>query len=99
MTNSSPSQDRHNRIMARLYEHLSYYREHYSNEWIGIFLVGSQNYRLDHENSDVDSRLLVLPTFEEIVLNKPPFSKDITLPNGEHCFCICCSRYWAQLLS
>ena len=50
----------------------------------GIFLHGSQNYGLDYENSDVDTKALVLPSFKEIALNKRAISTTHILPNEEH---------------
>ena len=37
---------------------------------VGVFLYGSQNYELDYEGSDIDSKAIVLPTLNDIVLNK-----------------------------
>lgn len=51
---------------------------------VGIFLQGSQNYNMDTENSDIDSKLLVLPTLKEIASLKEPKSSTHILPNGEH---------------
>lgn len=32
-----------------------------------IALYGSQNYQLDTENSDVDSKMLVIPTLDDLI--------------------------------
>lgn len=61
------------KIMRRLSEHLDAVKEKHP-EWVGIFLQGSQNYKLDYEGSDVDSKLIVLPSFEDFVLNRKPQS-------------------------
>lgn len=61
------------KIMKRLSEHLEAVRDKHP-EWVGIFLQGSQNYNLDYEGSDIDSKLIVLPSFEDFVLNKRPYS-------------------------
>ena len=50
----------------------------------GIFLQGSQNYNLDNEKSDVDTKAILLPSFEEIVLNKKPISYTHIRNNNEH---------------
>ena len=71
-------------IMQRVWEHLEYYTKNFSNEWVGIFLHGSQNYGLDYEGSDVDTKIIVLPKFEDIVLNRSPISTTAILPNNEH---------------
>lgn len=51
---------------------------------LGIFLYGSQNYGTETEDSDVDTKAIIIPTFEELVFNRP-VSKELTLPNNEHC--------------
>ena len=49
---------------------------------------GSQNYGLDiYDNdymSDVDTKAIILPSFEDIVLNREPKSTTIVLDNNEH---------------
>ncbi len=65
--------ERDKKIMRRLSEHLDAVKEKHP-EWVGIFLQGSQNYKLDYEGSDVDSKLIVLPSFEDFVLNRKPQS-------------------------
>ena len=57
---------KHRRIQTRIQQHLDYYKQHYSNEWVGIFLQGSQNYGLDTDKSDIDTKIIVLPSFEDI---------------------------------
>jgi predicted nucleotidyltransferase len=65
-------------------------QEHYdivSNkgyEVVGVFLQGSQNYELSYENSDVDSKAILLPKFNDFVLNKTPISTTLVLDNNEH---------------
>ena len=65
--------------------HLAHYMRNYKNDWVGIFLQGSQNYGLDTPSSDVDTKIIVLPSFEDIVLNRQPISTTSILPNNEHC--------------
>lgn len=55
------------------------------NEWVGIFLQGSQNYELDTPESDIDTWLIVLPTMDDLIFGKQPVSKELMLPDGEHC--------------
>lgn len=72
-------------ILDRLYEHLDEslnYFDYY--QIVGIFLQGSQNYGLDTEESDVDTKLIVLPKFEDIVFNKQPISTTHIRENEEH---------------
>lgn len=71
------------KIMKRLSEHLEAVRGKHP-EWVGIFLQGSQNYNLDYEGSDIDSKLIVLPSFEDFVLNKRPYSYTHIMENDEH---------------
>lgn len=52
---------------------------------VGVFLYGSQNYELDYEGSDVDSKAIVLPTLNDIILNKQPISTTIDM--GDNCLC------------
>ena len=54
------------------------------NKIVGVFLQGSQNYGLDYEGSDVDTKCIVLPSWEDIVLNKKPVSTTHVLDNDEH---------------
>lgn len=71
-------------IESRLREHLNHYLKTYPNDWIGIFLQGSQNYGLDYETSDIDTKIIVLPSLEDIALNKQPISTTLVMPNDEH---------------
>lgn len=72
-------------IEGRLIEHsrdaLAFFP---SNRTVGIFLQGSQNYQLDIETSDVDTKLIVTPTFQEIAFNKKPVSTTFIRSNDEH---------------
>lgn len=52
---------------------------------VGVFLYGSQNYELDYEKSDVDTKAIVLPTLNDIVLNRQPVSTTIDM--GKNCLC------------
>jgi len=72
-------------INEKLQEHYKYACEHYDEKLIiGLFLRGSQNYKLDDENSDVDTMLLVNPSIEDICLARKPISTTWILPNDEH---------------
>ena len=48
-----------------------------------IFLQGSQNYMLDYKDSDIDTKCIVLPSFDDICRNRQPVSTTIKLDNGE----------------
>ena len=41
---------------------------------VGVFLQGSQNYGLDYEGSDIDTKCITTPTFKEIALARKPLS-------------------------
>ena len=72
-------------IMTRLAEHYEEAKEHFDESRIvGIFIQGSQNYGLDYEGSDIDTKLIVVPTFEEIAFNKKPHSTTHIRANNEH---------------
>ena len=45
-------------------------------------LYGSQNYNLDTEDSDVDTKTLIVPSFKALCLNDKQFTKDFDF-NGE----------------
>lgn len=51
---------------------------------LGVFLQGSQNYKLDYEGSDIDTKAIVIPSFEDFVLNHKPTSTTLILPSNEH---------------
>lgn len=73
------------KIMSRLMEHLSESKKNMRGDWFAICLQGSQNYGLADENSDIDSKLLVLPTFEDVALNRAAQSHTHVMENDEHC--------------
>ena len=76
---------REKKIMSRLREHydesLKYFKE---EQIVGCFLQGSQNYGLDYEGSDIDTKLIVVPDFKDICLNKKPVSTTHVRANDEH---------------
>lgn len=51
---------------------------------LGIFYQGSANYSLDYIGSDVDTKCIVLPSLEDICLNKQPVSYTHVRANNEH---------------
>ena len=51
---------------------------------VGVFLQGSQNYGLDYEGSDIDTKCIVLPILEDLIFNRKPVSTTHVLPNEEH---------------
>ncbi len=47
-------------------------------------LQGSQNYGLEYESSDVDTKTLIIPKLDEIILNKKPVSTTFVLEDNSH---------------
>lgn len=81
----TPKQIRHDKIMKRVQEHYDEALQYFPEEQIvGVFLQGSQNYELDYEGSDVDTKLIVVPSFKDICLNKKPVSTTHVRANDEH---------------
>lgn len=70
-------------IMKRMQEHYTVL-EDMGYEVVGLFLQGSQNYNLDYEDSDIDTKAIVLPTLDDIILNKKPVSHTHVMENEEH---------------
>lgn len=50
---------------------------------LGVYLVGSQNYGLNYANSDIDTKVVVIPTLKEIATLQEPTSTLYTLPSKE----------------
>lgn len=73
-------------INNRVKEHYDYIKDKYDVIYLG--LQGSQNYELDiydeDYKSDIDTKAIIVPSFEDFVYNKGPVSKTIVLPNNEH---------------
>ena len=76
---------RKEKINKALQEHYNEALQYFPEEQIlGIFLQGSQNYGLDCEGSDIDTKLIVIPSFEDICFNKKPKSHTHVRKNDEH---------------
>lgn len=69
------------KILQEKYDEFVRTSEH---EVVGMFLQGSQNYGLAYENSDIDCKVIVMPTMMELVLNLTPISTTLILDNDEH---------------
>ena len=48
-------------------------------------LVGSQNYDLDDNNSDIDTFSLIYPTLDELAMAQPPLATCFEVKDGGHC--------------
>lgn len=75
---------RKEKIMKRMQEHLDFYLKNYKNDWVYITLVGSQNYELDYSGSDIDTKIVILPNLEDIVLGRLQISTTLLMENEEH---------------
>lgn len=85
MTVVSPKELHDALVMKRVQEHYDEALKYFPEEQIvGCFLQGSQNYGLDYEGSDVDTKLIVVPSFKDICLNKKPVSTTHVRANDEH---------------
>lgn len=74
------------RIMARLSEEANEALSVHLTDWFVICGQGSINYPgLSDEESDIDSKMLTIPSFRDIVQNKQPLNKVYEMKdNGEH---------------
>lgn len=72
-------------IMSCVRDHYNEALEYFPEDRIVcLVLQGSQNYGLDYEGSDIDTKLIVTPTFEEIAMNKKAVSTTHIRENEEH---------------
>jgi hypothetical protein len=85
-------------IRERMMKHWNRALELYPQERIvGLFLQGSQNYYMEDEFSDVDTKLLVIPSLDDIVLNRSPVSTTHILDNDEHMDAKDIRIYWQTM--
>jgi predicted nucleotidyltransferase len=85
MTIASPKEVRDGIIFKGLDEHYKESLEYFNkNQIVGLFLQGSQNYGLDTPNSDIDTKLIVIPSFKDIALAAQPVSTTHVRVNQEH---------------
>lgn len=72
-------------VMAKVREHYEIAKSIFSEDLIvGVFLYGSQNYNMGDEQSDVDTRVLVVPSLADIVCARCPVAFEHHCDNGEH---------------
>lgn len=75
-------------IQKRVEEHLAAALEkHPDLDWFVCCAQGSMNYDLFDKDSDVDTKLLTLPSLDELILDKKPLNYTLVLDDGteEHC--------------
>lgn len=72
-------------ILDNVKEHLEEISTIYPKDHIvGIFLQGSQNYGLDYNGSDIDTKCIITPTFRTVALAGKPVSTTHIRENEEH---------------
>lgn len=77
--------NREEKIMQNVQDHYEEAKQLFPEDRIvGIFLQGSQNYGLDYEFSDIDTKLIVTPTLSQIAFNESPISTTYIRENNEH---------------
>ena len=70
-------------IMEKVKQHSNYVTGKIKAPQIMTMLIGSQNYQLDTENSDIDTVTFVFPTSYDIVFNKKPVSSEFNVSDGK----------------
>ena len=68
----------------RFNEHVQEALQIHDGKVLMVALQGSQNYGLAYEDSDVDTKALLVPSFKDIVFNKQPVSTTHVRANNEH---------------
>ena len=72
------------KVMKRVRAHYEKIYDEYGDRLVGVFLIGSQNYNLDIESSDVDTIAVIMPSISEITFLASPTSVTKIMENGEH---------------
>ncbi|MBQ4122284.1 nucleotidyltransferase domain-containing protein [bacterium] len=67
-------------IIAPLHEHYKYLKECCKVIYTGLY--GSQNYDLYNENSDIDSKTIIIPSVRDIALGVKPHSSVVKFDDG-----------------
>ena len=77
--------DFYGKYNGHMWSHLVDCRKQFKDDQIVMLaLTGSQNYNLDTPASDMDTKLTVLPTLEDIISNKPAVSTTHIREDKEH---------------
>lgn len=80
----NPNTNQPQKVLNRVSEHAAYVDEHALGTRVVTYLQGSQNYGMADEESDVDTKSLVVPSFRDLVLSAKRESHTLVLPNEEH---------------
>lgn len=79
--------DKYLKIQEKLQKHLQelYYLGYQKDSILGIFLYGSQNYGVDLETSDVDTKVIYIPSYDELCFQEKRASREhiIKTKDGE----------------
>lgn len=75
--------EKDNVIRTRLYDDFNYVTS-LGYKVLGVFLQGSQNYCLDYSESDIDTKVILVPSFTDFVLNKKPESTTLIREDNSH---------------
>lgn len=51
---------------------------------LGVFVQGSDNYSLSYSGSDIDTKVILIPSFADFVLNKKPVSTTLIKEDNSH---------------
>lgn len=72
-------------VMDKVYEHWDQALDLFNiKNIVGLFLQGSQNYGLNTGLSDVDTKLIITPSFTDIMRHHKPTRTAFIRENGEH---------------
>ena len=70
-------------VVERLNVHYQYAKKKFDEDRIvGLFLAGSQNYGTALDSSDIDTKLIIVPTLEDIYKNKKGDNSTFNIPDG-----------------
>lgn len=91
--------EKYNRVRKRLKEHLDEALQNPKiHDWFMIAVNGSYNYNIDTPQSDIDSKLLVIPSLEQLVNGKSLNYLHCMSDNGEHVEVKDIRHYFATML-
>ena len=91
--------EKYNRVRKRLKEHLDEALQNPKiHDWFMIAVNGSYNYNMDTQQSDIDSKLLVIPSLEQLVNGKSLNYLHCMSDNGEHVEVKDIRHYFATML-
>ena len=91
--------EKYNRVIKIMKEHLDEaLQKPKIHDWFMIAVNGSYNYNMDTPQSDIDSKLLVIPSLEQLVSGKSLNYLHCMSDNGEHVEVKDIRHYFATML-